>query len=179
MLSDGQTLAFDKLLLATGAEPVRLPIAGADLPHVFTLRTLADSQAIIRQASASKVAVVVGASFIGLEVAASLVARGLTVHVVAPESRPLEHVLGPEFGDFIRAEHEAHGVVFHLGHKPAAIEPQKVRPAHWKGWRLPSTRTSSVRRRSSSRIASCRSGSPATRRVSVGQSRGCEWPRYR
>jgi NADPH-dependent 2,4-dienoyl-CoA reductase/sulfur reductase-like enzyme/nitrite reductase/ring-hydroxylating ferredoxin subunit len=125
-LSDGREMTFDRLLLATGAEPIRLSIPGADNPHVFTLRSLDDSRAIISKAGESRKAVVVGASFIGLEVAASLVERGLKVQVVAPESRPLEKVLGSELGDLVRAEHEAHGVVFHLGRKPAAIEDARV-----------------------------------------------------
>jgi NADPH-dependent 2,4-dienoyl-CoA reductase/sulfur reductase-like enzyme/nitrite reductase/ring-hydroxylating ferredoxin subunit len=125
-LSDGREMTFDKLLLATGAEPIRLPIPGADKPHVFTLRSLEDSRAIIGKVDESRNAVVVGASFIGLEVAASLVERGLKVQVVAPETRPLERVLGRELGDFVRAEHEAHGVVFHLGRRPAAIEDGQV-----------------------------------------------------
>jgi NADPH-dependent 2,4-dienoyl-CoA reductase/sulfur reductase-like enzyme len=125
-LVDGRKFAFDKLLLATGAEPVRLPIPGTDKPHVLTLRSFADSRAIVARARTSKVAVVIGASFIGLEVAASLIARGLEVHVVAPDTRPLEHVLGPELGDLIRAEHEAHGVVFHLGRRPGAIDDANV-----------------------------------------------------
>ena len=125
-LADGRVFAFDKLLLATGAEPVRLPIPGADRRHVLTLRSLADSRAIVRKASTSKVAVVIGASFIGLEVAASLVERGLQVHLVAPSARPLERVLGADLGDFVREEHEAHGVVFHLGRKPAAIDDEQV-----------------------------------------------------
>jgi apoptosis-inducing factor 3 len=125
-LADGRSFAFDRLLLATGAEPARLPIPGADKPHVFTLRSLDDSRAIIRKAEASQVAVVIGASFIGLEVAASLTERGLRVHVVAPGSRPLDKVLGRELGDFVRAEHESHGVVFHLGRKPTAIEDRQV-----------------------------------------------------
>ena len=94
-----------------------MTIPGADKPHVFTLRSLDDSRAIIKKTAESKVAVVIGASFIGLEVAASLIERGLSVHVVAPEPRPLEKVLGPELGDFVRAEHESHGVDFHLGQK--------------------------------------------------------------
>jgi NADPH-dependent 2,4-dienoyl-CoA reductase/sulfur reductase-like enzyme len=125
-LADGRSIGFDKLLLATGAEPIRLAIPGADKPHVFTLRTLDDSRAIIGKAGESHDAVVIGASFIGLEVAASLIERGLRVRVVAPEARPLEKVLGSELGDFVRTEHESHGVAFHLGRKPTAIEDRQV-----------------------------------------------------
>ncbi len=125
-LADGRSLGFDKLLLATGAEPIRLAIPGAGKPHVFTLRSLADSRAIIAKAADSKTAAVFGASFIGLEAAASLTERGLGVQVIAPEARPLEKVLGPALGDLIQKEHENHGVVFHLGRKPAAIEDRHV-----------------------------------------------------
>ena len=126
-LDDGRTVSWGALVLATGAEPIRLPIAGADLPHVHLLRSLADSRAIIEKAKEAKRAVVIGASFIGLEVAASLRGRGLDVTVVAPEERPLEKVMGPELGDFIRGIHEEHGVVFKLGTKPAAITETEVR----------------------------------------------------
>jgi NADPH-dependent 2,4-dienoyl-CoA reductase/sulfur reductase-like enzyme len=105
---------------------VRLSIPGADRPHVFTLRSLADSRAIIKSAANAGTVVVIGASFIGLEVAASLIQRGLDVHVVAPDSRPLERVLGPELGDFVRSKHDEQGVVFHLGRKPAAIADKQV-----------------------------------------------------
>ncbi|MBR0788103.1 FAD-dependent oxidoreductase [Bradyrhizobium manausense] len=113
-LGNGDKLPFDRLLLATGAEPVKLQIPGADQPHVHTLRSVADSRAIIRAAGSAKRALVIGASFIGLEVAASLRARKIEVHVVAPEERPMQKVLGPEMGDFVRALHEENGVNFHL-----------------------------------------------------------------
>lgn len=125
-LGDGSTLSFDKLLLATGAEPVKLPIPGADLPHVHTLRSLDDSRAIIAKAKTVKCAVVIGASFIGLEAAAALRARDIEVHVAAPEKRPLERVFGPELGDFVRALHEEHGVKFHLEDSVTAIGPNTV-----------------------------------------------------
>jgi NADPH-dependent 2,4-dienoyl-CoA reductase/sulfur reductase-like enzyme len=125
-LTDGSTLAYDALLLATGAEPVRLDVPGASLPHVHYLRTLADSRALVAKALVSKRAVVIGASFIGLEVAASLRARNVAVDVVAPETVPMVKILGTEVGTFIRTLHERHGVTFHLGTAAVSIDEQGV-----------------------------------------------------
>ena len=125
-LTDGRSLGYGALLLATGAEPVRLAIPGGDLPHVYYLRTLTDSRRIIDKAKSSKRAVVIGASFIGLEVAWSLRERKLEVAVVGKGSLPLEKVLGGELGTVIRETHEANGVKFHLGRKPAAIQDRHV-----------------------------------------------------
>ena len=122
-LADGDRCRYGALLLATGAEPVRLNVPGSDLPQIHYLRTLADSRAIIARATAARRAVVIGASFIGLEVASSLRARGLEVHVVAPEARPMEAVLGAEIGDLVRRVHEEHGVVFHLGETVSGFDP--------------------------------------------------------
>ena len=123
-MSDGTTRSYDALLIATGATPIRLDIPGGD--RILYLRTLADCRAIIDKAKNAKTAVVIGASFIGLEATASLVARGLKAHVVAPEKLPLERVLGGELGALIQSVHEQQGVTFHLGRTAKAIEGNTV-----------------------------------------------------
>ena len=125
-LDDGSERSFGALLLATGADPVRLPIPGADGDQVMYLRSFADSRAIVERAKNARHVVVAGASFIGLEVAASLRARGIGVDVVAPESMPLERVMGVEIGRFVRSLHEAQGVRFHLGQTVKAIDGRTV-----------------------------------------------------
>jgi len=125
-LSDGSSRKFDAILLATGSTPIRLDIPVSGGASIQYLRTLADSRAIISAAGKAKNAVVIGASFIGLEVAASLCTRGLQVRVVAPEARPLEKVLGAELGDFIRGVHENKGVTFHLGQTAKSVEKDTV-----------------------------------------------------
>jgi NADPH-dependent 2,4-dienoyl-CoA reductase/sulfur reductase-like enzyme/nitrite reductase/ring-hydroxylating ferredoxin subunit len=125
-LGSGRVLSYDALLIATGAEPRSLAIEGIELSHVFKLRTLADSKAIIARATAVKKAVVIGASFIGLEAAASLRQRGLDVTVVGQEQVPLERILGKELGEFVRRLHEQNGVQFRLGESPRAIREDRV-----------------------------------------------------
>jgi NADPH-dependent 2,4-dienoyl-CoA reductase/sulfur reductase-like enzyme/nitrite reductase/ring-hydroxylating ferredoxin subunit len=125
-LSNGSSLGYGALVLATGAEPIRLPIDGAELPHVHVLRTLADSRAIIERSATARSVVVIGASFIGLEAAASLRVRGRDVTIVAPEPLPLARILGDEVGALVKHIHEDKGERFRLGRKPARITESKV-----------------------------------------------------
>ncbi|HEU4617016.1 MAG TPA: FAD-dependent oxidoreductase [Gammaproteobacteria bacterium] len=125
-LADGSARAAEAVLLAPGAEPIRVELSASPDAKVYLLRSLADSRAIIEAAEGARRAAVLGAGFIGLEAAASLRQRGLEVHVVAPDDRPLGKVLGPDLGDFIRAVHEKQGVVFHLGRTAKAIAPGRL-----------------------------------------------------
>jgi NADPH-dependent 2,4-dienoyl-CoA reductase/sulfur reductase-like enzyme/nitrite reductase/ring-hydroxylating ferredoxin subunit len=122
-LAQGDPVRFDKLLLATGATPRHLRnTPGANLKGVYALRTLADADAIIQAVQQGKRVVVVGASFIGMEVAASLAGgRGASVSVVAPDRVPFSHTLGEEIGQMFQHEHEAHGIQFYLGDGVTAL----------------------------------------------------------
>jgi NADPH-dependent 2,4-dienoyl-CoA reductase/sulfur reductase-like enzyme len=123
---DGKTFKYGALLLATGADPIELSLEGAARSQILYLRSFADSKAIVAKTKSAKQVVVVGASFIGLEVAASLRARGIVVHVVAPDRVPMEKILGSEVGMFVRGLHESHGVIFHLGETVRHVDGDKV-----------------------------------------------------
>jgi apoptosis-inducing factor 3 len=125
-LENGQMYEFASLLIATGAEPVRLQIEGATDSQIHYLRTFADARAIVLRAKSAKRAAVVGASFIALEVAASLRTLGIAVDVIAPDKQPLERVMGSEVGLMIRGLHESHGVVFHLGETVRKVDGSKL-----------------------------------------------------
>jgi apoptosis-inducing factor 3 len=125
-LADGSHRKFEALLLATGAEPVKLAVPGADSPQVSYLRSQSDCRAIIGKAAQAKRVVLVGASFIAMEVASSLIQRKLQVYVVAPEAVPMERILGPQVGEYLRRLHERNGVAFHLQQSVAAIGERKV-----------------------------------------------------
>jgi len=125
-LSDGRQLAYGALLLATGADPIHLDIPLTAAARIFYLRSFADSRAILAAAESAKAAVIVGAGFIGLEVAASLRARGIDVHVVGLEQVPLERVMGRDVGAFLRGLHESHGVTFHLGQSVSRVDGKHV-----------------------------------------------------
>ena len=126
LLESGARQRYGALLLALGGDPIRLTVPGADTGRIHYLRSLDDSRAIAAALPSIRQVVIVGASFIGLEVAASLRLRNVDVHVVAPEVRPMEKILGPEVGDFIRTLHESHGVAFHLGETVAAVDGASV-----------------------------------------------------
>lgn len=114
VLSDGSLLGYDRLLVATGSTPRSFEVPGADLGNIFTLRSQADAQKIWEAAQPGVRTVVVGGSFIALEVASCFGIRKLSVTVVVPEKAPFAKQLGPEVGRIIQKWHEDHGVVFQL-----------------------------------------------------------------
>ena len=120
--TDGENLVYDSLLLATGGTPLRPNIPGSDLKNIFVLRSFDDADAIIQTATPASRAVVVGASFIGMETAASLTLRKLSVTVVTPHDFPFKKTLGVEIGKLMQQVHEAHGVQFRLGASAARFE---------------------------------------------------------
>ncbi len=121
-LGDGDTLKYDRILLATGGRPRRLDIPGNDLENIFTLRSHTDAAGIIAAAEKAKKAVVVGANFIGMESANSLRERGLEVTVVAPEDTPMQRIFGEKVGQVFRKAHEEKGVKFMMGHTVVKFE---------------------------------------------------------
>jgi len=121
-LDDGDRLRYDRLLLTTGAEPRRLPIPGADLNGVLYLRSVRDSDTLRERLDRGGTALVVGAGWIGSEVAASARQRGLEVSVVDPAAVPLERVLGAEVGAVYRDLHADHGVRMLMGTGVEAFE---------------------------------------------------------
>ena len=120
-LSDGQRLAYDHLVLATGARNRPLPVPGADFPNVRQLRGLADADALRVALGEARAIVVIGAGFIGLEFAAVAAARGLSVTVVEAADRPMARAVSPEIAQFFRSAHEAMGVRFAFGAGVTAI----------------------------------------------------------
>jgi NADPH-dependent 2,4-dienoyl-CoA reductase/sulfur reductase-like enzyme len=124
--TDGSTLHYDAALLATGATPSLPPLPGAHLENVFLLRTKRDADAILAQAERSERAVILGASFIGMEVAASLRERGLDVTVVGMESAPFEKQLGARIGNAFVGLHTRQGVAFRLGQEVQALEGEQT-----------------------------------------------------
>jgi 3-phenylpropionate/trans-cinnamate dioxygenase ferredoxin reductase subunit len=121
-LDTGERLTFDRLLLATGAEPRRLTVPGSELEAIHYLRTLADSDALRERLDAGGKLVVVGAGWIGAEVAASARQRGVEVTLIGPSLVPLERVLGAEVGAVYRDIHLDHGVEMLLGDGVASFE---------------------------------------------------------
>ncbi len=125
-LTGGTRVPYQALLIATGAEPVKLDIPGASLSHVHYMRSAADYKRLIEAVGKSKSAVIIGASFIGLEVASGLRARGLEVHVVGKEPSLMAKVLGVQLGEFLKTLHEDHGVIFHLDTTASVINAHEV-----------------------------------------------------
>jgi 3-phenylpropionate/trans-cinnamate dioxygenase ferredoxin reductase subunit len=121
-LSDGSTLGYDALILATGARAIALPIPGADLAGVMFLRTAADAELLKATVGPGKRLAVVGGGYIGLEVAASGRALGAEVVVLEREPRLLARVACEVLSTFFKTQHEAHGVRFELGATAAAFQ---------------------------------------------------------
>ncbi len=125
-LSNRVNLSYDRCLIATGGEP-RLPaIPGVGTGAVYVLRSLQDAHRIIARTAWAQTVVLIGAGFIGLEVASALRKRNMQVHVVAPEDTPLLKVVGPQVGGFLKRLHESQGVQFHLGQVVKEIHEQYV-----------------------------------------------------
>ncbi len=122
VLGSGQELGYQKVLIATGGRNRRLRIPGAELPGIYYLRTVADCDAIKREAAAGRRAVVVGMGFIGCEVAASLTQLGVNVTAVFPGRNPLERVLSAEIGALLGGIHRSNGVRLLAGAQVAAFE---------------------------------------------------------
>lgn len=120
--TDGTSQSYDSLLIASGGAPRSLALPGSDLMNIFLLRSHDDTDAIIEAAGRSRRALVIGASFIGMEAASSLASRGLSVTVVAPDSVPFEKTLGPEVGALFKRLHESQGVEFRLGEHISRFE---------------------------------------------------------
>lgn len=115
ILNDGKSIPYNTLLLATGGVARKLNVPGSDLQGIFTLRTFNDADAILANMEKGMKAVVIGASFIGMETAASLTKQGLDVTVVAPEDIPFEKVFGNQIGKLIYKTHITNEVTFYLG----------------------------------------------------------------
>jgi len=123
--TDGKSLLCDRLLVATGGEPRKLPFQTDEQQNVFLLRSYADADAITGAAEKGKHAVVIGASFIGMEVASSLTKRGCKVTVVAPDV-PFNRVFGEEIGQLFQKVHEENGVEFKLGSSVTGFSGSKI-----------------------------------------------------
>ena len=118
----GEHFAYDRMLLATGAEPVRLPAPGFDRDNVHVLRSLADARALIARAKAGARAAIIGSSFLGLEAAAGLRARGVEVAVVSTDSVPFAGLFGRDIGLFVQRLHQDNCVAFHLGTSASSFD---------------------------------------------------------
>ncbi|MBF6472026.1 MULTISPECIES: NAD(P)/FAD-dependent oxidoreductase [Nocardia] len=125
-LPDGSTLSYDKLALATGSTPRTLPVPGADAPNVYTLRTIEDSDTLIELLGSARRIVIIGAGWIGLEVAAAARAAGVEVTIVERGDLPLRAVLGPEMGQVFADLHRANGVDFRFEAQVEAITTEEA-----------------------------------------------------